>query len=108
MYNFVLQTIFLLSFGAIIYLFARAVPRVDESAVSAPRRNYLDELLKKMPLEKADALVGGFLEKFLRKVKIIVLKMDNLLTKHLQSLKPTAQDAAKPTLFEKKEDNNIQ
>lgn len=99
MYNFVLQTIVMLSLGAIIYLFARALPRVSETVSSEPRKNYLEDFLKKFPLEKADAFSSYWLERFLRKLKIVILRFDNLLTKHLQSLKrpPTAE---KTSLFD--------
>lgn len=90
MYNFILQTIIMVSLGAVIYLFARAVPRVDDSAPSKQSRDYIEELLNKLPLEKADAFLSALFEKTLRKLKVVILKLDNLLTKHLQNLKPTA------------------
>lgn len=90
MYNFVLQTIVLISLGAIIYLFARALPRVSEAVSLEPRRRSLEEFLKKIPLEKADAFSSYWLERFLRKLKIVILRFDNLLTKHLKNLKQRA------------------
>ena len=107
MYNFVLQTIVMLSLGAIIYLFARALPRVLETASSEPRKNYLEDFFRKFPLEKADAFSSYWLERFLRKLKIVVLRLDNLLSKHLSNLKPAATEE-KPSLFEKKEDSSNQ
>lgn len=97
----------MLSLGTLIYLMSRAVPRVSETDLkSEPWSDYLDRLVKKIPLEKADALTSYWLERFLRQLKVLVLKLDNLLSKHLSHLRPPAQDAAKPTLFEKKEESD--
>jgi len=105
-YNFILQTIVMVSLGTMIYLVARAMPRVTETAKTEPAKDYFDELMKKLPLEKADMLATLWTEKFLRKLKIVILKLDNFLSKHLKNLKPDSTDIAeKPNLFEKKEDD---
>jgi hypothetical protein len=89
MYNFILQTIVMASLAVIIYLFARAMPRVSESSDQKQGGDYIEELLNKLPLEKADAFVSMAMEKMLRKFKVLILKVDNLLTHHLRNLKPT-------------------
>ena len=104
MYNFILQTIVMISLGTMIYLVARAMPRVTEIPKIEPAKDYFDSLVKKFPLEKWDMLATLWTEKFLRKLKIVVLRLDNLLSKHLSNLKPAATEE-KPNLFEKKEDN---
>jgi hypothetical protein len=91
MYNFVLQTIIMVSLGTIIYLIARAVPRVSETAKFEQRENYFDRIFKKLPIEKADAFVS--------------MIMDNLLTKHLQKIRPGGTGGERPALFEKKEED---
>ena len=108
MYNFVLQTIVMLSLGTIIYLMARAAPRVSDSPEPLPKlsRNYFDELFKKLPLEKLDALTSAWLEKSLRKLKVLVMKIDNALNKHLSNLRASDNLAEKPSLFEKKEESD--
>ncbi|MDP3729692.1 MAG: hypothetical protein Q8R26_03030 [bacterium] len=87
MYNFILQTIVMVSLGVIIYLMARALPRVTDTTPVTPQRDYIGELLKRFPLEKADSLFTNILGKLLRKAKIVILKFDNVLSKHLHSLK---------------------
>lgn len=89
MYNFILQTILMSSLAAIIYLFARALPRVNESSSQKQGGDYIEELLNRLPFEKADAFVSMTMEKVLRKTKVFVLKLDNILTTHLKNLKPT-------------------
>jgi hypothetical protein len=109
MYNFILQTIFMVSLGAIIYLVARALPRIDDVAVKTrPRQNYFDLMMKRVPIEKADAFVNMLLEKTLRKSKIFVMKLDNFLNTHLKSLRPgeTSRSGERPNIFEKKADSD--
>jgi len=105
MYNFILQTIVMVSLGTMIYLVARTLPRVDETVIVERKNNYIDKLIKRIPLEKADAFVSMVMEKFLRKFKVLVLKLDNLLTKHLQNLRPQqgTDKMARPNIFEKKD-----
>jgi len=102
MYDFILQIIVMLSLGAVIYLMARAVPRVTEMEVTVREPNYFDKLLKKLPLEKIDAFLSSVFEKFLRKSKVFILKADNSLTRHLHNLKPdnAIKVESKPALFE--------
>jgi len=99
----------MVSLGGIIYLFARALPRVTDAPVPVNRKDYLAELMKKLPLEKADAWFAQLFGKFLRKAKIVILKFDNILTRHINSLKKdsgNAFTADRPNLFEKKEEGS--
>ncbi len=108
MYDFILQTIFLLSFGALIYLAARVLPRIPETAKPEPQReDYFEKLMRKLPMERADEVTSMLLEKFLRKSKVIILKLDNFLTKHLKNLKPDSASESfdRPNIFEKKEES---
>ncbi|MBI4992167.1 MAG: hypothetical protein HZB99_03045 [Candidatus Harrisonbacteria bacterium] len=99
----------MLSLGTMVYLAVRALPRVpDTDSIAEPlKENYIDRLIKRLPLEKADTLASSLLEKLLRKSKIVILKLDNFLTKHLQNLRsPQGADKTdRPNIFEKKEDN---
>jgi len=103
-YNFILQTIVMASLGMMIYLVARAMPRVTEIPKINQAKDYFEKLLKKFPLEKADMLATLWTEKFLRKLKIVILKLDNLLSKHLKEIKP-ANTKEPLGIFEKKEDD---
>jgi hypothetical protein len=108
MYNFILQTIFMVSLGVIIYLVARTLPRISESATKTPpQQNYFDLMMRRVRLEKADALVNMFLEKLIRKSKVFVMKLDNFLNTHLKSLRPgdASQKGERPNIFEKKEES---
>jgi hypothetical protein len=107
MYNFILQTVLMLSLGTIIYLMARAIPRVGDE-VSEPTTK-IDRWLNSLRLEKFDVLLGNFLEKALRKAKLILMKLDNVTSNYLDKIKQTKLNGngqkdkeGKPTLFDTK------
>lgn len=86
MYNFILQIIVFASLGSIIYLLARAVPRVTDEAAPTRPANFFDKLMAKLPMEKIDQDINSFLAKFLRKSKVIILKIDNFINHRLGKL----------------------
>lgn len=88
MYDFILQTIVFLSLGAVIYLLARALPRItNESEAAVPiKPTYLDRLLNRIPLQKIDEAINGFIAKILRKTKVVVMKIDNFIHDNLNKL----------------------
>lgn len=99
MYNFILQTVIVLALGAMIYLVARALPRLPEepragSAERAP--DFLERLIGRLPLKKLDAATGSFLEKFLRRLRLFVLKFDNWIHQSITKVKAATESAAQP------------
>lgn len=47
--------------------------------------------------EKIDAVLNGFLVKFLRRLKVLILRVDNALSRHLQKVKPE-ENGKKPNI----------
>lgn len=95
----------MLSLAAIIYLVARAIPRVGELINPSDKKSYLEDFFKKIPWHKLDALISSWSEKILRKLKIFILKLDNLVSKYLNKFRTTEmlnKEAAKPDIFENK------
>jgi hypothetical protein len=91
------------SLAVLIYLVARTIPRIDENVtLSVPRNSFFDKLVSKVPLEKFDLMFDNLLEKILRKFKIIVMKLDNILTKWLSGFKPSAfkDKNIRPSIFD--------
>lgn len=89
MYEFILQLAVFLSLGVIVFLMARAVPRIEEGVgtnAASSQPNYFDRLLERIPLNKFDSSINSFLSKILRRLKVFVLKIDNLITNHLNKL----------------------
>lgn len=85
----------LISLGLIVYLFARAVPRITHDVPeNAQPLSGFDHFVNKLPLEKIDRFLHSFFEKTLRKSRIVLMKIDNYINSHLKTLKEK-QDAAK-------------
>jgi hypothetical protein len=86
MANFILQILVFSSLGLIIYLLARAVPRVSDAAAPAKSVNFFEKLMAKLPMAKIDESINSFLAKFLRKSKVVIMKVDNFINHRLGKL----------------------
>lgn len=86
MFNFVLQILIFVSLGLIIYIFARAVPRIGEIPAQTVKANVFDRLISKLPMAKIDEAINSFLSKFLRKSKVVIMKIDNFINHRLGKL----------------------
>lgn len=98
MANFVSQIIFTCSLGIIVFLFARALPRVSEEEAGAPTdivEKKLEQWIARLPLHKIDRGINLFLEKMLRRVRIGILKIDNLVHSLLSKVKSSSVAAKK-------------
>lgn len=106
MYNFILQIIIMASLGTIIYLIARTVPRIENLEESFEKMpiGKLDRLINLIPLDKIDITLSTLTEKMLRKIKLGLMRWDNLMTDHLKKIKKTNgnghSNEDKPTLFD--------
>lgn len=110
MLTLIFETLFFLGLGTMIYLVARALPRIGDDVASAPVANPLDRFLAKIPTERWDEISGRVLEKFLRRTRLVILRLDNFLGKSLERVKRVngngiAKGGGKPTLFSVKEEN---
>lgn len=83
---FVLTNIFMISLGVMLYLAVRALPRVGEDAHEA-KLGVLDRWGASEIPERIDEILNNFLAKFLRKLKIWLLKADNATTAWLKKVK---------------------
>src|SRR3989338_5567792 len=89
MYEFILQIAVFLSLGVILFIMARAVPRIQSESDVVPQGSkfdYFDRILAKVPLNRLDFLINSFLSKILRRIKVVVLKIDNFITNYLNKL----------------------
>ena len=83
MFNYIVANIFIISAGTVLYLVARSLPRVEDNG--APRRqNILDRWVASEIPERIDATINSVMGKLLRKLKVFLLKIDNLLTEKLR------------------------
>lgn len=99
----------MLSLGTMVYLIARAAPRIsDEIAPASTIGVKLDHILVVLHLEKLDVHLNNFLEKILRKTKLFVLKIDNSISNYLDHIKKfnnkggSKTQEEKPNIFNEK------
>jgi hypothetical protein len=91
MYDFILQISIVLSISVIIYILARGVPRVAETPSITVRTSAIDRLISKLPLAKIDLALNLFLEKILRKIKVMVMKIDNSINNWIGKVKKQSE-----------------
>ncbi len=84
---FIFTSVLMISLSAVLYLMVRALPRiVEEPPTEKP--GLLDRWAHSQLPEKFDAALNGFLLKILRRLKVLMLKIDNGLSKRLERVKP--------------------
>jgi len=95
MYDFIIQISLFTGLAVMVYLLARAVPRLAESQ---PRQtNAFDRFLAKLPLDKVDTGINSFFERLLRKSKVLISKADNFVNGSLRRLKEHSQHKEEQT-----------
>lgn len=90
MFQFILITVFYLALGVMLYLIVRALPRVEEETSELKPGAWTKLIASDIP-GKIDSAFIGFSAKFLRRFKVVVLKLDNWLTKFLEKTKEPAK-----------------
>jgi hypothetical protein len=91
MVEFIFVTILMFCLSAVLYLMVRALPRIAEDP-QMESRGLLDRWAHSEIPEKIDIAMNGFLFKFLRKIKVFVLKFDNGLGSRLQKMKAREEE----------------
>ena len=107
MYDFFLQIIAVLSGAMVVYVLGRALPRVSENEYDAQPSFLvrLDGFVKRLPLKKIDEEIMIFLERLLRKVRVLNLRLENFVNVGILKLRHGKDDIkkeeARTDLFEK-------
>ena len=83
-FKFILDIIIMVSFAAILFVVARVLPRVEESVSGEPE---LKTPWALKYLERADAHFKTSSEKFLRRVRVVLMRLDNSLSNRLARFK---------------------
>lgn len=94
MLNLILTNIIFLALGVIIWLFVRALPRVDKG--EGVRSGFIERWITSELPEKFDSVVNGFLLKTFRKLKIYTLRVDNVVGDRLKRMKWHEDQNVKP------------
>ena len=88
LYSSILEIIMFVSLGMVILLLARALPRIeDESSAFSSRKDKMSNIAKHIPFDKLDESMNLILHKILRRVKVSIMKADNLVTNKLKSFR---------------------
>lgn len=82
MQNLFLEISLLTSLAIIVYLMSAALPRMEDKKEEAEDGG---SKRSSLPLDKLDELLLKANDKFLRKMKVVVMKADNLISKKLRS-----------------------
>jgi hypothetical protein len=86
MAEIILESLMVIAIGIIIYLIARALPRIDDTNLEVSARKIENNRIN-FYLEKIDAWFKFFMEKFLRRLRLTILKVDNVVGEKLKKLK---------------------
>ncbi len=97
MLQFILQTIVFLSLGLVLYLFARALPRIKEEEIPNKPLHPFEKAMSRLPLAKIDASINNVIERILRKFRVVLMKVDNLMNLYINKVRKTGGAEAKPS-----------
>lgn len=86
MIRFILDVIAMGSLGLLIYLLARAMPRVDDTEMESKHEAKMPPWLMAY-VEKLDDFISYISEKNLRRLKVWLLKFNNWLDEKLKNFK---------------------
>lgn len=93
MYDLVLQIIVFGSLGFIIYLMARALPRVEDNVHPPRGPNWVERVFSKIPMSRLDSDINNFLARFLHRLRALILKLESFVSDRLGKLtKKTSGD----------------
>lgn len=85
MIEFVLANIAMIAVGVILFVIARSLPRIGE--VETSPKSLLERWITSEVPEKLDTTFNSFAGKFLRKLRVIILKVDNAVSISLKRFK---------------------
>lgn len=86
MFEFILTNILLISFGAILYIIAKTIPKIETDSDSIEKNGIIEKFIVSDLPHKFDYLLNFYTGKFLRKLKVLILRFDNYLTLKLKSI----------------------
>jgi len=81
---FILELVFFVSFGIIVFLFVRKLPQVGDLPKNSGN---LKKSFEFGWIDRVDHKVAELLSKWLRKIKLVVMRLDNYVTGHIERMK---------------------
>lgn len=108
-FDYILEIIIVSALGAVIYILGRALPRVSSETEAPPSKLILRfrEILASLPLHKFDTAVSSMTEKLLRRFRVVVLKLENMVSAGIHRIRKSKNGSASEEksagdLFDKK------
>ena len=87
----------------VLFLFARALPRIDDTNTVAPRIPQVPHWIIGY-IERCDEFLLSAFEKFLRRLRVMLLKVDNAVSEKLKQF--TVTTTQKETIFTRENHND--
>ncbi len=88
MFQFIVTNIFMVSSGALLYFVIRTLPRIEPDNGAVEKKGFLERFIVSKIPERVDGAVNSFLFKFLKKFKITLLKVDNVVSRQIKRIQP--------------------
>ena len=86
MLTFIVEMVMIVSFAAVLYVVIRVLPRVEETEVEGVVPHHVVAKLTDY-FERFDAWFAFVFEKFLRRVRVLILKLDIVVSRKLSRFK---------------------
>lgn len=87
--KFILDLIIMISLSGVLFLIARTLPKINDRDISTSRS---DTPIMLIYLEKMDESIRSGTEKFLRRFRVSVLKLDNFVSRKIDNYKKEVKD----------------
>ncbi len=89
MIHYALELFMIASLGLVLYLVARAVPRVSDVDISAPVERQVPHWVTNF-FERFDMKILAVAEKFIRRIRLWIMKLDTALLERLHRFRKSA------------------
>jgi Na+/phosphate symporter len=81
---FILELVFFVSFAVIVFLFIRKLPYISDVVLHSPQKK---DFSRYQWIDKIDRKLIELLSKWLRRIKLVVMRLDNYVSNHIEKIK---------------------
>ena len=85
MYDLILRLLTFCSLGVMVYLLARALPRLSDGG--STEISFFDRLIDRLPLERIDLVITSLIARFLNRAKVIVARLDSIVNSYIEQIR---------------------
>lgn len=102
-FKFIVELLMMLGLGGALYVVVRTLPRIND-ADTTPQNPLAPSWLIDY-FEKGDEWLVSFFEKFLHKLRVTLMRMDNAMLKRIRKIKQNEAHEVGFPMEEKKEES---